>query len=109
MLGEDIEPSSDDVVSSIPTLFEPELVDAEGCWSEVGVEVHVDDCLCTYCEECRGLVEIGATILVQVTNEYDTMVLRLLPTEARLLAKALIKHTTDLEDIQQRGAWDHIQ
>ncbi len=104
MLGEDIEPSSDDIVSSIPTLFEPELVDAEGCWSEVGVEVHIDDCFCAFCEERRGLVEAGATILVQVTNEFDTMVLRLSPTEARLLAKALIKHTTDLEDMQEQGA-----
>jgi hypothetical protein len=104
VLGEDIEPSSDDIVSSIPTLFEPELVDAEGCWSEVGVEVHIDDCFCAFCEERRGLVEAGATILVQVTNEFDTMVLRLSPTEARLLAKALIKHTTDLEDMQEQGA-----
>ncbi len=104
MLGEDIEPSSDDIVSSIPTLFEPELVDTEGCWSEVGVEVHIDDCFCAFCEERRGLVEAGATILVQVTNEFDTMVLRLSPTEARLLAKALIKHTTDLEDMQEQGA-----
>ena len=104
MLGEDIEPSSDDIVSSIPTLFEPELVDAEGCWSEVGVEVHIDDCYCAYCEERRGLVEAGATILVQVTNEFDTMVLRLSSAEARLLAKALIKHTTDLEDMQEQGA-----
>ena len=104
MLGEDIEPASDDIVSSIPTLFEPELVDAEGCWSEVGVEVHIDDCFCAFCEERRGLVEAGATILVQVTNEFDTMVLRLSPTEARLLAKALIKHTTDLEDMQEQGA-----
>lgn len=108
MLGGDIEPSSDDVVSNIPTLLEPELVDAEGCWSEVGVEVHVDDCLCAYCEESRGLVEIGATIIVQVTNEFDTMVLRLLPTEAMQLAKALIKHTTDLEDLHEQGAWDHL-
>jgi hypothetical protein len=104
VLGEDIEPSSDDIVSSIPTLFEPELVDAEGCWSEVGVEVHIDDCYCAYCEERRGLVELGATILVQVTNEFDTMVLRLSSAEARLLAKALIKHTTDLEDMQEQGA-----
>jgi len=104
VLGEDISPSSDDVVSSIPTLFEPELVDAEGCWSEVGVEVHIDDCYCAYCEERRGLVELGATILVQVTNEFDTMVLRLSSAEARLLAKALIKHTTDLEDMQEQGA-----
>ncbi len=108
MLGEDIEPSSDDVVSTIPTLLEPELVDAEGCWSEVGVEVHIDDCFCAYCEERRGLVELGATIIVQVTNEFDTMVLRLLPVEARQLAKALIKHTTDLEDIQEQGARGYI-
>ena len=108
MLGEDIEPSSDDIVSSIPTLFEPELVDAEGCWSEVGVEVHIDDCFCAFCEERRGLVEAGATILVQVTNEFDTMVLRLSPIEARILAKALIKHTTDLEDMQEQGARRHL-
>jgi hypothetical protein len=108
VLGEDIEPSSDDVVSSIPTLFEPELVDAEGCWSEVGVEVHIDDCYCAYCEERRGLVEVGATILVQVTNEFDTMVLRLLPVEARQLAKALLKHSTDLEEMTEQGVWDYI-
>jgi|TARA_B100001094_G_scaffold24595_1_gene20675 hypothetical protein len=105
VLGGDIEPSSDDVVSTIPTLLEPELVDAE---LEIGVDVHIDDCLCMYCEESRGIIEIGTTILVEVSNEFDTMVLRLLPTEAMQLAKALIKHTADLEDLHEQGVWEHL-
>jgi hypothetical protein len=105
VLGGDIEPSSDEAVSTIPTLLAPKLVDAE---LEIGVDVHIDDCLCMYCEESRGIIGIGTTILVEVSNEFDTMVLRLLPAEAMQLAKAIIKHTSNLEDLQDQGAWDNL-
>ena len=105
MLGGDIDQTSDDIVTSIPTLMEPLLLEAD---DPVGVVVHIDDCLCQFCKDNRGIVRLGTTVLLEVSDYHDTMLLRLLPEEALRLAKALIKHTTDLEDMSDQGVWDYI-
>lgn len=105
MLGEDSNQTSDEIVTSIPTLMEPVLLESE---DPIGVVIHIDDCLCTFCEDSRGILKIGSTVLLEVTDSDDTMILRLLPEEALLVAKALIKHTGELEDMSDQGAWDYI-
>jgi hypothetical protein len=105
VLGEDIEPSSDDIMTSIPTLMEPTLLESD---DPAGVVIHIDDCLCTFCEENRGIVRLGSTLLIEISDAQDTMMLRLLPEEAIKIAKALLKHSTDLEEMTEQGVWDYI-
>jgi len=76
---------------------------------EKGVMVHIDDCMCEDCACDRGDIIYGSTLLLEITNAKCTMVARLLPHEARALARELFKQTSELEDLIERGAFDDGQ
>ncbi len=94
---------SDGIVSILNTIIMPDLIDPN---AEKGVMVHIDDCMCEDCSCKRGDIVYGSTILLEITNTKSTMVARLLPHEARALARELFKHTSELEDLRDRGAFD---
>jgi len=93
---------SDGIVSIVNTVIMPSL---HGANDEKGVMVHIDDCLCEDCSCDRGEIVYGSTILLELTNAKNTMVARLLPGEARALARELFKHSSELESLRDRGAF----
>ena len=97
---------SDGVISIVNTVIMPILTEAN---LEKGVMVHIDDCLCEDCSCDRSDIIYGSTILLELTNTESTMIARLLPTEARALARELLKHTEELENLRDRGAFDNVQ
>jgi len=97
---------SDGIVSILNTIIMPNITLPN---AEKGVMVHIDDCMCEDCACDRGDIVYGSTLLLEITNAKCTMVARLLPTEARALAKELFKQTSELEDLRDRGAFDDGQ
>jgi hypothetical protein len=97
---------SDGIVSILNTIIMPNITAPN---TEKGVMVHIDDCMCEDCSCNRGDIVYGSTVLLEITNTKSTMIARLLPHEARALAKELFKHTTELEELRDRGAFNDVQ
>ena len=97
---------SDGIISIVNTIIMPTLSPPN---DEKGVMVHIDDCMCEDCSCSRGDIIYGSTVLLELTNNKSTMIARLLPDEARALARELFKHTSELESLRDRGAFDDGQ
>jgi len=104
--GTEFPMDSDGVISKLQTIIMPQLREAN---EEVGVMVHIDDCFCDDCEAERGSLTFATTILVEVTNNRDTMIARLLPGEARSLGIALIKQSMELYELREQGCYDNVK
>ena len=97
---------TDGIVSIVNTVIMPALRPSN---DEKGVMVHIDDCLCEDCSCSRGDIIYGSTVLLELTNNKNTMIARLLPDEARALANELFRHTSELESLRERGAFDNVE
>ena len=104
--GDDLAPiDTDGIVSILNTVIMPALTSAN---DDKGVMVHIDDCMCEDCSCSRGDIIYGSTVLLELTNNKSTMVARLLPDEARALAKELFRHSSDLESLRERGVFNDV-
>ena len=97
---------TDGIISIVNTVIMPALRKSN---DEKGVMVHIDDCLCEDCSCSRGDIIYGSTVLLELTNKKNTMIARFLPDEARALARELFKHTSELESLRDRGAFDDVE
>lgn len=104
--GDEFPIDSDGIVSKLQTVIMPHLVRPN---EEPGVMVHIDDCFCEGCNSERGSVAFATTILVEVTNNKNTMIARLLPGEARTLGLALIKQSIELCELREQGCYDNVE
>jgi|TARA_B110001454_G_scaffold218261_1_gene245782 hypothetical protein len=97
---------SDGIISKLQTMIMPQLVRPN---EEPGIMVHIDDCFCERCESERGSVAFATTILVEITNNKNTMITRLLPGEARTLGLALIEQSVALYELREQGCYDDVK
>mgnify|MGYP001051295620 FL=1 len=97
---------TDGIVSVVNTVIMPSLTKPN---DEPGIMVHIDDCLCEDCTLERGEILFASTVLIEITNDKHTMLARLLPNGALAMARELFKHTSDLEELRERGVFGDEQ